>query len=203
MNKVQICNAALIALGANVIMSISQNTEEARVCNAAFDMVLDEVLASHVWGCALEKASLAQNTTTPLFGYAYSYALPINPYCLRVVKLYEEEAYGYKWKIVGRTLETDSATATIEYIKRVTDLNALSPLLANAVSARLAAEIAYRLTANAAMRETMWQLYTGKLAEAKQMDALEGREIIDQTSSWITARGESSDNDLIYMDTND
>jgi hypothetical protein len=193
MNKSSICNAALIALGADKIMNIGEDTEQARVCNSVFDDVLDEVLVAHPWNCSLAKRSLAQSSVAPVFGYSYSYALPTNPYCLRVIRLNEADflpgsSVAYGWKIAGRFLETDSETANIEFIKRITDLGELTPALGGVVAARLAAEIAYRITANATIRETMWKVYSGKLTEAIQKDAVEGKEEPTPEDPWLTAR---------------
>lgn len=185
---VGICNAALISLGASPIMSLSDDKEESRVCQARFEDVRDEVLSVHPWNCALAKAELARSSTDPLFGFAYAYPLPTSPYCLRVLYM-DEEAYGYAWKIVGRTLETDSETANIEYIKRLTDPNEMPAMLRGAISARLAAEIAYKLSASHTIAEGAWKLYGAKIAEAISRDGLEGKEDIETTDSWIAARG--------------
>lgn len=187
MSKVSICNAALIDLGADTIMTLTQDSESARACNAVFDTLLDQILTAHNWNCAKHKQALAQSATAPLFGYEYAYALPTDPYCLKVLNLYEEDS-GYEWKVVGRYLETSSETANIEYLKRVTDINDLTPTMAAALSALIAATIAYRITANASMRETMWKVYGGKLQDAIAKDAQEKREDLDDSDSWIDAR---------------
>lgn len=186
-SKVSICNAALTALGAGLITSLTENSESARACNARLDDMVDEVIRAHAWGCAVAQTELAQNIAAPIFGFSYSYALPTSPYCLRVLKLSEEDS-GYVWRITGRNLETDSETANIDYLKRITDVTEMDADLTEAIAARLAAEVAYRLTGNSAIRDMMWKVYASKINEAKDMDAREGKEGADYTDSWISAR---------------
>lgn len=186
-SQVSICNAALTALGANLITSIAEDTEEARQCNANFDSIRDEVLRAHPWNCALYQAELAQSADVPVFGYEYKYALPTNPYCLRVLKLSEEDS-GYTWRIAGRYLETDSETANIDYIRRLTTYSEYDPLLAAAMSARLAAEIAYKLAASKTLVEAMWALYDKKIAIAQGFNAIEGKEEVEAESAWVDIR---------------
>jgi hypothetical protein len=186
-SQVSIINGALIALGSDPITSIDEGTIEARTAKARFDYVRDEVLRAHSWNCALAQAELAQLSETPLFGFAYKYALPTNPYCLKVVKLSEEDA-GYLWRVSGRYLETDAETASIDYIQRLTNYGEYDPDLAEAISARLAAEIAYKITANKTMTEAMWELYKLKIAEALGTNAIEGKEEAPAESAWTDAR---------------
>ena len=50
-NEVTICNAALIALGAQPIASLIENTPRAIQCNALYAVARDEVLRAHPWNC--------------------------------------------------------------------------------------------------------------------------------------------------------
>ena len=186
-SQLTIVNGALVAIGADPIISIDENTNEARTAKSRFDTVRDAVLRAAPWGCAISRAELAQTSEDPLFGYAYRYALPANPYCLRVLTM-DEADLGYLWRVAGRFLETDSETANIEFIRRLTSYSEYDPQLAETISARLAAEIAYKITANKTMTESMWDLYKLKLGEAMGLNAIEGAEEAPAESGWIDIR---------------
>jgi hypothetical protein len=51
-SDVAICNTALNRLGANTITSFTENSKEARLCNAEYEGIRDQVLRSHPWNCA-------------------------------------------------------------------------------------------------------------------------------------------------------
>lgn len=181
---VGLANQALFLLGQKAIISLTEDTEAARLCNGRIGYIRDSILQSYPWNCAQVRTSLVRSATAPDWEYDYKFALPTDPYCLRVLKFYEEEEYGYKWKIEGRWLLTDSTTASILYIARVTDVNEMSMLLREAIAARLAADINYALTgASPRDREQMWTLYEQKLRQAKTADAQEGtaETLVDDT----------------------
>ena len=191
LSEVALCNAALFAIGAEPITSLSDDSSEAAFCKNRYADLRDAVLVSHPWNCALTKASLAQDATDPIFGYTYRYALPTDPYCLRVLKMDGQDTYD--WRVVaGRYLETDYDVCKIEYIARVTDPLQFSMSLGEAISARIAVEAAAKLMEkpSAAKRKEMWDEYVGKLAQAMALDAQESHEFDNGSTddAWVTAR---------------
>tara|TARA_R100000458_G_scaffold22965_1_gene20537 strand:+ start:7269 stop:7853 length:585 start_codon:yes stop_codon:yes gene_type:complete len=169
-SDVAICNTALNRLGANTITSFTENSKEARLCNAEYEGIRDQVLRSHPWNCALRRATLAQESDTPSFGYAYQYILPTDPYCLRVLQMETEVE---QFKVEGRKLLTDESTAKILYIGRVTDPEEFDSLLVDTLSARIAVEFAFNITGSRTLQADMFDLYNRKLALARSFDAQE------------------------------
>ena len=86
-SEVDICNSALNQLGASQIISRTENSKAARVVNQRYDFVRDKVIRCHPWNACVRRASLGQETDTPTYKYAYQYALPTDPYCLRVINI--------------------------------------------------------------------------------------------------------------------
>jgi hypothetical protein len=127
-------------------------------------------LRSHPWNCALRRATLAQESDTPSFGYAYQYILPTDPYCLRVLQMETEVE---QFKVEGRKLLTDESTAKILYIGRVTDPEEFDSLLVDTLSARIAVEFAFNITGSRTLQADMFDLYNRKLALARSFDAQE------------------------------
>jgi len=157
------------------------------------------VFRSHPWNCLINRAELAQETSSPAFGYTYQYALPTNPYCLRVLEFsngslsYPQDNMfsntgGPVYVIEGRKLLTDEGTARIKYIGRVTDPNEYDASLIEALAARLAMEIAYAVTGSTTVMQLAGALYDEKMKEARFVDATEGAPQKLEASDFIDAR---------------
>jgi len=198
-STVDIANYALNNLGASNISSLDENSKAARVVNQRYEAVRDAVFRAHPWNCLIERAQLAQDTDTPAFGYAYQYALPTNPYCLRVLEFsngtlsYPQDnitnnSGGPVFVIEGRKLLTDEAVARIKYIGRITDPQQYDASLVEALAARLAAEVCYAITGSTSMVQIQTSLYEAKINEARFNDATEGATQRLEASDFIESR---------------
>ena len=85
--EVSICSNALRRLGDDPITSLTDDSERARLCNAFYEDARDACLRSHPWNFAITRASLTQLSDSPVYGYDYQFALPTDPYCLRVLAM--------------------------------------------------------------------------------------------------------------------
>ena len=198
-STVDIANFALNNLGASNITSLDENSKAARVVNQRYESVRDAVFRAHPWNCLINRASLAQETATPAFGYTYQYALPTDPFCLRVLEFsngtlsYPQDNItnntgGPVFVIEGRKLLTDEGTAQIKYIGRVTDTQLYDASLTEALAARLAAEICYAITGSTSMVQIQTSLYEAKVNEARFNDATEGATQRLEASDFIESR---------------
>lgn len=165
---VRICNLALTVLGAARILSITEDSENARRCNAIFDDIRDEVLAVHPWNFAIKRVALGQLATAPAFGFAYQYQLPAD--CIRVLEMDTDNTF----KVEGKYLLTDAGTVMIKYIARIEDASFFSSAFVTAMGERLAAELAYAITNSTSLRESMIKTYTFKNSFARAIDGQEG-----------------------------
>jgi hypothetical protein len=147
----------------------------------------------------IRRAELARETTAPLFGYAYQYALPSDPYCLRVLQFSNGSmTYPYDnirsnnntpaFIIEGRKLLTDDGTAKIKYVARVTDPQQYDAGLIEVLASRLASEIAYAITGSTTVRQIAAADYERKLKDATFQDATEGAPERIEASDFIEAR---------------
>lgn len=189
MNKMEICNLALMRLGAMPILSMDQQCKAAIALKANFDLILLIVLRDHPWNFAEKRASLAQLSEAPLFGYDYAYQLPVDR--VRVLGLVGGEDKldpTLDFKIEGDQLLTNQTSAKIQYIYKVTDPAKFDAKFSSALASRLAAEIAYHLTGAAAMKKQMMAEYLQELADARSIDAQENPPEIYSTNDWMDAR---------------
>lgn len=173
---VSICSNALRRLGDEAITSLTDDSQRARLCNAFFADTRDTVLRSHPWNFAITRAKLSRLTNPPAYEYNYQYALPTNPYCLRVLSM---EYPDYVFKIendatYGRVLLTDESTANILYIARVTNAVLFDAMFTDVLTAKLAVDLAYPVTGSAQLQAQMEKIYQQKLSEARSIDGQEG-----------------------------
>ena len=174
--EVSICANALRRLGDDPITSLTDDTERARLCNAFYTDARDAVLRSHPFNFSITRTTLAQLSDTPAYGYDYQYALPTDPYCLRVLEM-EFKDYQFKIENVathGRVLLTNEGTAKILYIARITDTNLFDAMFVDVLTAKLAVDLAYPVTNSMAVQKQMQDLFQKKLSEARSIDGQEG-----------------------------
>ena len=167
---VDICNGALNQLGASTILTLTEDSKNARLCNARYTQVRDSLFRSHPWNCLIKRVELAKDTEVPSWGFSYQFTLPAD--CLRVVTILN---YDYDYKVEGRKILANHGTLKIQYISRVEDPNQYDELLRETISAALSADIAYAVTSSNPVANNMYKLFQDKLREARFVDATEGQ----------------------------
>ena len=87
---VQICNGALNQLGASTILTLTEDSKNARLCNARFENVRDAVFRHHPWNCLQKRLALPADTETPAWGFTKQFTLPAD--CLRLLRIFDYES---------------------------------------------------------------------------------------------------------------
>jgi hypothetical protein len=169
---VDICNGALNQLGASTIISLTEDSKNARLCNARYNQVRDSLFRSHLWNCLIKRVELARDVAAPSWGFSYQFTLPAD--CLRVITILN---YDYDYKIEGRKILANHDSIKIQYVARIEDPNQYDELLRETLSAALAADIAYAITSSNPMAANMYNLFQDKLREARFVDATEGQNL--------------------------
>ena len=168
---VDICNSALNIIGASNIISLTEDSRAARVCNQRYEFVRDSVFRAHTWNCLIRRVSLAADSDTPAFEFSAQHSLPTDPYCLRVLRPEDPDTV---FRVEGRKIMSSTTPFKMIYVARITDPNEYDQLLIESIAARLAHEISYALVNSASLTAQLFQLYTNKLSEARFVDATEG-----------------------------
>jgi hypothetical protein len=143
MDTVTVCNAALARLGEARIFDLGEESAAGRACALNFPLARDEVLRTHWWNFATERAALVELAAEPAFGFEHAYQLPTD--CLRVLEVNGVSGSGEpgaEWEIEGDRLLHDDAKVEIKFIKHVTDLNLFDSLALEALIVLLAAKLA-------------------------------------------------------------
>ena len=169
---VGICNGALNQLGATTILSLTEDSKNARLCNARFSEVRDAVFRSHPWNCLQKRIEIAADTTAPAWGFKFAYTLPAD--CLRLLRILD---YDSNYKVEGRKILSNTSSMKILYVSRVTDPNEYDELLRETLSAALSADIAFAVTSNNTTSTNMYNLFQDKLKDARFVDSTEGQNV--------------------------
>lgn len=177
-STVQICNQALVKIGAERITDLSDDTPSARVLNAIYEIKRDAELAAHPWTFAITRAEIPALSTAPAFGWSYAYPLPSD--CLRVVQVgedwtfYDDGDSGSLFQVEGASILTDQVSPiAVRYVYRVTNSGRYPAPFVEALACRLAAEIAEERTQNLSKREAAWAEYEKAIRTAKRVNAIE------------------------------
>ena len=73
---VQICNIALVGLGAAPIASFDEKNDRARICARLYPFIRDGILSQDPWRFQMAKANLTRSAEVPANDWKYYYQLP-------------------------------------------------------------------------------------------------------------------------------
>ena len=169
---VDICNGSLNQLGATTILSLTEDSKNARLCNSRYTQVRDALFRTHPWNCLQKRIELAVDTDAPTWGFSYAYTLPAD--CLRLLRILD---YDSNHKVEGRKVLSNASTMKILYVARITDPNEYDELLRETISASLGADIAFGVTSNNQTAKNMYELFKDKLRDARFVDSTEGQNV--------------------------
>jgi hypothetical protein len=197
MTKVEICNHALLKIGADTIASldINQNDQEAvvqsaKLCNILFNQALSEVLRTYKWNSALKRTQLTRLTETPAFKFQFKYQLPND--CIRVINVYDKkEAYDDRtqWVVEGRTILCDYETVYLCYVHLPEDVNTLDAFVTKCVIQNLAIKLAVPMQLDQVMQNNLISEYNNViLPEARSVDTLENKYWEMEESDFLLSR---------------
>jgi hypothetical protein len=182
--SVEICNLALVSLGADRIMDMKEDNESAKSLNAIYTLILKDLLRAHPWNFSSARTTLARLSETPAFGFSYYYQLP--PKCLRATIVNEDPSIDFV--IEGRRLLCNKTTVNLKYIAYVEDPTQYDSNFVALFAARLAAEIAYAITNSRTVTKDKWDIYFAMLKTARSSDAQEGKSQRHESSRWVQSR---------------
>lgn len=177
-SQVDICNNALVKVGSERIVSISDEVKQAQTLAAIWDMKRESELAAYPWKFAMTRASLPALVTAPAFGFGFAYQLPSD--YLRMVEvgehwvLYSPTESGDMFSIEGSQILCDEASPlNIRYIRSVTNPGEFTALFAEVFACRLALELSNALTESIPTKRDLKEDYRVALTAARRSSAFE------------------------------
>jgi hypothetical protein len=184
-----ICNAAMIHLGEDLIVSVfpPDNSKRAILCNERFHAVRRRVLRAHPWTCAKRQASLAASVTAPLFDYGNAYPLPAD--FLRMWDESEDDNDQPDYELQsGVVLTDDGPPFNIVYLFDLQDPTVMDALLVDLIGLELALELCEPLDQSAATMNGIESKLKRIEGKAELVDSQENtsKELDDDV--WLRAR---------------
>lgn len=187
-SDVAIANLALQKLGASRIVSLTEDTREARSMNSCYEHIRDTELRRHNWNFARQRSTLAASATDPDFDYDYAFPLPTN--CLRLLP---PNVHGLDWRIESHEgqssiLTNDGDALEINFIARITDPTRFDSCFAEMLACRLADHCCEELTQSNAKKQAINRDYRDARAEARRTNAFENISEETPEDPWLAAR---------------
>lgn len=182
-SSVEICNSALLKLGAETITALSDNTRRAKLCNEQYDRIRKLLLRAHPWNFAIKRAALVANVATPAFGYDVQFDLPAD-----YLRALEEEDVTEDWAIEGNALFANRDDFNLKYIADISDTTLFDPAFDELLALALAKELAYPLVQSMSLKDAMTREYDMALRDIRAFDAQEGNNEVQETSEWLISR---------------
>lgn len=182
--SVVIANNALVMIGANTITSLSDNTKEARLCNARYDSCRKAVLRSYPWNFARKRDTLDTAVGSPGdFGYSNDFAVP-NDF-LRIIKA---DTGGADYRLEQGKILTNAGTVDLLYIFDLTDTTKFDVMFDDAIAAYLAWNIVFSLTQDKELKKFMWEQFYAIVRLSRFVSASENPPGELSTTEWIDSR---------------
>jgi len=192
-SEVSICNLALQKNGSGRIVSLTEDSPQARECNACYEAMRDLELRKHRWSFAIKRVSLPEDVTAPEFGPARYFTLPSD--FLRLIE--PDEATNYNtldWRIESNAAgakaiaTNDAAPLEIRYVWRAIDPTVFDAAFVEALACRIALQTCEKLTQSNAKKADIREEYKDAIREARRTNAIEGVSAESPVDTWITAR---------------
>ncbi len=193
--EVSICNQALSWLGANPIISLDDETNEARLCKANYEPLRDAVLEARAWTFAVKRIQFARLAQDPLYGFSAAFAIPTSVLTILQVtsgpssvnsavsttgpalsreNLRNGEERRIIWQREGNTVVTDELSIVGRVIERIVDPSRFSPGFTQTLAARIARELAIPITQSQTLEDKMVAKFEHSLAEGGVVEGIQG-----------------------------
>jgi len=196
-DQVEICNLALLDVGAKTISAIDEGSVEANTCLDIYELYLKEILGEHTWDFQKKWVALAAPTSYTNIDeqYDYVYALPSD--YLRMSRMQDKKSL---YEIRGKVMFTNVEDAQIEYIWYASDKfdpQNLPTYFVKAFASRMKSTLAAKLPKKGAKAVDFFKIYYDvDLPRAKTLDARQGKPseqtqfgVTNESDPWFLARG--------------
>jgi len=188
--KTEIVNNALGHLGAAPLTDLdSDTTKIGKLARRMWQPTADECVTDHPWNAfKVRTEDLSADPVNPPFGYSFRFALPADPYCLRVLSTEGADDTKDTWTVEGRYLLADTSTVKLWYLRRSLDTGEWPPLFVTVMEYRMAAKLAYAVTRSLSVSNDMMKLYFAELSRARGTNGQEGPPRVVRASTLLEVR---------------
>ena len=186
-SKTEICNKALTLVGANPIVSISDDTQNARILSRVYELSLKSILSEAPWVFALKRKLLTLSADT-LEWYDtnenYIYVKPND--LIRAFRANDDNAI---WRQHADYIVSDTEDLGLEYVYFLDQPSKYSTSFVEAFVDKLCSDIAFMVLNSKTVAETFLEKYEGvSLAKALAENAQIGTPIGMRDDAWDQAK---------------
>ena len=199
-SQTAICNRALECLGDAPIVSINDDTKQAKALKRVYDDTLRAFLTDHPWHFAKKRASLPASATAPAWGFHAGFPVPADFLRLLVIRdapdfSLEADASGSQW-----ILSNAQAPLDILYIAAVNDAGRLPPHAVEALARWLAYDVCEDLTNSNTKKQDAAQALSIALDRAKRINGAQRQAEPYPIYSFLQSRGQSTQFPILTTD---
>lgn len=190
MSQVSLCNQALTSLGATPILSIDDDTTEAKLCKLHYQPTLESMLEAASWSFATKRMELPKSSEAPPSPWTSQFLIPTD--ILRIIEAGDSPNFdaenSTQWQIEGQYIVTDSEKCYIRAITRNIAVNNFTTSFSQAFTARLAAEMCLAITQSQSTTNSQFQKAGELMQMAITLDSMQGRTRKLRSNKYLSAR---------------
>lgn len=194
LGKVAIANLSLIDIGAAVISSFDDGSNEADKVAALWDAIREEVLCAHRWDFAKKTSVISEDADYDIDDekWTTSYTLPAD--CLKPRYLSDKD-YNYEIRERHLLCDVEDGEAILVYTADVEDTTVWDVLFRQAFAKRLSAGLCRALKRKGSLVKDLLVEYEAFLTMAQQSDASQSNMTNDdkyrhteENDTWLSSR---------------
>lgn len=180
-------NKALTLVGASPVISIDDDSNNARVLSRVYEIALKSILAECKWNFATKRSNLSEVVNTLDFndvGESIVYAKPTD-----MIRIYSTNPPYAAWREEGDYIISDSSDLGIRYVYYLDTPSKYPIYFIEAFTDKLAADIAYSIANSASLAEAFIKKYeTISLPKAVAANSQTGIQQVLQDDAWELAK---------------
>lgn len=165
---VDICNSALIKLGAERVNSLNDDTRVAKLCKEQYEKIKRRVLRSHLWTFAIKRAKLAPVSYTPAFDTGENFFQePLDS--IRIVSINDSSTYSKE----GPYIVAGLSELNLTYVSHDIPEAYFDEDFKEALACALAADLCYAVTQSNTLKQALMQECEKWISEARSYNSQE------------------------------
>jgi hypothetical protein len=186
-SKTELINKALTLVGANPIVNIDDDTQNARIVSRVYEISLRSILSETKWNFATARKLLTLSAETLDWHYQseiYVYTRPIN-----VIRIFGTNIEDAVWREEGDYILSDTAGLGIRYVIYMENPNKFTASFIDAFIDKLCSDIAYMIVNSASLGEMFLKKYENvSLPKARSENAQSGTQEYLRDDAWEAAK---------------